>query len=195
MRPSPTGRSGNRKSSGRSPSSAFFIPIVSPGALASTNCEFEFKGFLNREQALGRDDLVFPILYIRVPDLASAEQRRHNAVLNIIHTRQYADWTKIRQDDPASSPEVRRQIELYCQDIVEALRKPWESPQDRRRREEAEASRLAEETRRRASPPFGFLGAPSRSGDFMLQPISSRCSMADKNTTRIEMLQLGGHHA
>ena|SRR6202035_5192051 len=49
--------------------SAFFIPIVTPRAVASPHCKCEFESFLAREQALGRNDLVFPILYIQVPSL------------------------------------------------------------------------------------------------------------------------------
>jgi len=118
--------------------SAFFIPIVSPSAIRSSHCKFEFEAFLGRESELLRDDLVFPILYIRVPALENELQRRQDEVLKIIHARQYADWTKIRLDD-AASPAVGKQVARFCEDIAEALRKPWGSPEERRRREEAEA--------------------------------------------------------
>ena len=48
---------------------AFFIPIVTPTSVRSPYCRFEFDAFLAREAELGRNDLVFPILYIRVPEL------------------------------------------------------------------------------------------------------------------------------
>jgi TIR domain len=79
--------------------SVFFIPIVTPSAVASGHCKFEFDSFLKREEALGRHNLVFPILYIRVPALESEDQRRQKGVLETIHARQYANWTKIRQYD------------------------------------------------------------------------------------------------
>ena|SRR6516162_2512134 len=41
----------------------FFIPIVTPRAVNSHHCKFEFEAFLARERALGRADLVFPLLY------------------------------------------------------------------------------------------------------------------------------------
>ena len=47
----------------------FFVPIITPRALCSQHCAFEFQAFLKREAELGRDDLVFPILYIPVPAL------------------------------------------------------------------------------------------------------------------------------
>ena len=97
--------------------SAFFIPIVSPSAIRSSHCKFEFEAFLGRESELLRDDLVFPILYIRVPALENELQRRQDEVLKIIHARQYADWTKIRLDD-AASPAVGKQVARFCEDIA-----------------------------------------------------------------------------
>src|ERR1700730_18481754 len=47
----------------------FFIPIITPTVVASPYCRFELESFLEREAALGRDDLVFPVLYIDVPAL------------------------------------------------------------------------------------------------------------------------------
>src|SRR6516164_9602576 len=43
--------------------SVFFIPIITPTVVRSPHCRFELDAFLTREAALGRDDLVFPILY------------------------------------------------------------------------------------------------------------------------------------
>jgi hypothetical protein len=120
---------------------------VTPSAVASTHCSTEFELFLAREAELGRKDLIFPILYIRVPALGIEEDRRRNDVLEIIHARQYANWTKVRLLDVASF-EVGKQIADFCQDIVETLRKPWVSPEERRRQEEAEARERAENERR-----------------------------------------------
>src|SRR5262249_21649104 len=53
--------------------SVFFIPIITPTAVRSRQWKFEFDSFLAREKELGRHDLVFPILYISVPELAHAE--------------------------------------------------------------------------------------------------------------------------
>jgi hypothetical protein len=127
--------------------SAFFVPIVTPSSIASPHCKTEFELFLAREAELGRKDLIYPILYIRVPALGIEDQRGQNEVLETIHARQYADWTKIRQHDLASF-DVGRQIEGFCQDIVEALLKPWMSPEERCRKDEAEARKRAEDQRR-----------------------------------------------
>ena len=59
--------------------SVFFIPIVTPRAVNSQYCQFEFDAFLKRERALGRTDLVFPILYVPVPALGKS--RRNGATI------------------------------------------------------------------------------------------------------------------
>jgi hypothetical protein len=100
--------------------SAFVIPIVSPSAVNSSFCRMEFEAFLFREAELGRDDLVFPILYIPVPGLANVDQHGRDEVLKIIHARQYADWTEIRLDDAArASPQQGRKCRLSARACVE----------------------------------------------------------------------------
>src|SRR5579864_2175238 len=56
--------------------SVFFIPIITPTVVKSRFCTFELHSFLARERELCRTDLVFPILYIRVPTLDDADQRQ-----------------------------------------------------------------------------------------------------------------------
>jgi hypothetical protein len=148
--------------------SAFFIPIVTPSAVTSPHCKFEFEAFLKRESELLRNDLVFPILYIRVPALRNEQQAHRDDVLNTIRARQYADWTKIRQDDVGSST-VGKQIERLCEDIVEALCKSWASPEERRRKEETESRHRAEQGE------FGIATTHIVSGGFSAtsSPISS----------------------
>jgi hypothetical protein len=105
----------------------FFIPIVTPSSLASEHCRFEFQAFLDREAALGRKNLIFPLLYIRVPALEKEELWRQDDLLSIIGSRQYLDWQKLRHRGP-SDPEVAEKIEQYCWNIAESLRRPQASP-------------------------------------------------------------------
>jgi hypothetical protein len=145
--------------------SAFFIPIITPTVVASPYCRFELDAFLAREAVLGRDDLVFPILYIDVPALEDSGRRQNDPVLSLIAKRQYVDWREFRYmgiDDP----KFRRAVGRFCKDIRDALHKPWVSPQERiaqektaaqqraeneRKRQEAEAQRREEEARKRAA--------------------------------------------
>jgi formylglycine-generating enzyme required for sulfatase activity len=140
----------------------FFIPIVTPHAVASKHCKFEFESFLTRERALGRNDLVFPIHYILVPELQDEAEWSDDPVLSIVAKRQYVDWRKYRYD-PIDTPAFRQAIGGFCRKISETLRKPWLSPEERRRleveareraedeeraRQEAETKRQAEEQER-----------------------------------------------
>jgi len=127
--------------------SVFFILIVTPRAVNSHYCKFEFEAFLAREQALGRTDLVFPLLYIRVPALENEAQWRKDPLLSIIGTRQYVDWRPLRHLDVRTTA-VREQIERFCDKIVEALREPQISPEERRKQQEIEALQRAKEERR-----------------------------------------------
>src|SRR5215471_3127449 len=123
--------------------SVFFIPIITPTAVRSSFCKFEFETFLAREKELGRSNLVFPILYIPVPALAD-DGWRQDPLLAIIGSRQYEQWQNLRHLDP-SSTEVALRVEKLCENICKALQQPWVSPQVRR---EAEARQRAEEERR-----------------------------------------------
>src|SRR5262249_8846747 len=124
--------------------SVFFIPIITPTAVRSYHCKFEFDSFLAREKELGRSNLIFPMLYIPVPALAD-DRWRQDPLLAIIGSRQYEQWQNLRHLDP-SSTEVALQVEKLCENICKALQQPWLSPQEC---QEAEARRVAEEERRR----------------------------------------------
>jgi hypothetical protein len=87
--------------------SVFFIPIVTPSSVASKHCRFEFEAFLDREQALGRKNLVFPLLYVRVPALEKDELWREDDVLRIIGRRQYIDWREFRHRS-FTEPEIKK---------------------------------------------------------------------------------------
>ena len=128
--------------------SVFFIPIVTPRAVNSKYCKFEFETFLAREAAIGRNDLVFPIVYISVAALDSDASWRDDPVLSTIARRQYVDWRPLRHLD-AQTTVAREQIERLCQKIVETLREPWISPEERRRMAEAEARKRADDKARR----------------------------------------------
>jgi hypothetical protein len=124
--------------------SVFFIPIITPTAVRSYHCKFEFDSFLAREKELGRSNLVFPILYIPIPALTD-DRWRNDPLLAIVGSRQYEEWQNLRQLDP-SSTEVALRVEKFCANICRALEQEWLSPEERR---EAEARRVAEAERRR----------------------------------------------
>jgi hypothetical protein len=125
----------------------FFIPIVTPTVVGSPYCKFE--AFLAREAELGRNDLVFPILYIDVPGLEDSARRKNDPVVSLIAQRQYVDWRQLRHQDPRSR-DVSIAVERFCTDIRDALYKHWLSPQERKEQEDAAAQRRAEAERQEA---------------------------------------------
>ncbi len=125
----------------------FFIPIVTPRAVSSRYCKFEFSSFLARERALDRDDLIFPILYISIPALEDEAKWRIDSVLSIVGVRQYVDWRAFRHL-PVNTPAVGEAIERFCSKVVEALREPRLSPEERREQEEIAARRDIKEKHR-----------------------------------------------
>src|SRR6516162_4549877 len=82
----------------------FFIRIVTPRAVNSRYCKFEFEAFLARENALSRTDL-----------------------------RQYADWRALRYLD-IDTRALREAVGRFCDKIAQALQKPWISPEEREKR-------------------------------------------------------------
>lgn len=118
--------------------SAFFIPIVTPRMINSRYCQFEFDAFLAREKVLARSDLIFPILYVPVAALQDEVQWRDHPVLSVIGKRQYVDWQMFRYSD-AQSPAQLEAIARFSATIVDALRQPIESAEERRRQAASQA--------------------------------------------------------
>jgi hypothetical protein len=122
--------------------SVFFIPIVSPNWVTSTHCRIEFNAFLDRERKLGRKNLIFPLLYLRVPALEKEELWRQDPVLEIIARRQCFDWQTFRNRS-LDEADVADRLTQFCRDIVESLQQPWSFPAEFRDTQEAEAQGAA----------------------------------------------------
>jgi hypothetical protein len=128
--------------------SVFFIPTITPAEVASKYCRLELESFLEREAQPGRDDLIFPILYIDVPNLQDSARWQKDPVLSIIAKRQYVDWRELRYLD-VNSTEVSRKVGQFCTHIRDALSRPSISPEERQKQEETERRRQEAETKRR----------------------------------------------
>jgi hypothetical protein len=105
----------------------FFVTIVTPRSVSSPHCSFELRLFLTRQGEIGRDDLVFPILFIPVSGLKDANKRREDPILSAIAEHQFPDWTKLRYQ-PVDSPFASETIGGFCDHIVEALSALWSPP-------------------------------------------------------------------
>jgi hypothetical protein len=106
--------------------SVFFIPIITPRVIQSKYCQVELERFLAREREIGRTDLVFPVLYIDVPQLKDERRWRDHPVLGAIGSRQYVDWCDFRFE--LDSPNARRAIAAFCRTVVAALERQVPDP-------------------------------------------------------------------
>jgi hypothetical protein len=100
--------------------SDFFIPIVTPGAIVSETCGVEYRYFVEREAALRRHDLIFPLLYVDVPGLGADDLPPDDPSLRLIAERGWFDWRELRYR-PATSPDVARSAAEFCGGIVATL--------------------------------------------------------------------------
>jgi formylglycine-generating enzyme required for sulfatase activity len=98
----------------------FFIPILTPSFFTSRFCRYELEQFLAREAALGRNDLVLPVYYIRVPALERAHLRAHDPLAQTLAARQYIDWRRLRRR-PFDLPEVHDRLAEMAEQIADAL--------------------------------------------------------------------------
>jgi hypothetical protein len=107
--------------------SVFFIPFITPEFIRSRWFEVQLDEFLQRENQLGRRDLIFPILYIRVPELEHEQESRKHPALQIIADRKYFDWRSLRHRD-INSGEILLIIERFCSQVSKVLYTPSTAP-------------------------------------------------------------------
>lgn len=93
---------------------SFLIPIITPGYLQSEWCCTELRLFLERERALGRNDLIFPVYYQDISDFESirAGDVHDPEILPLLKTRQWADFRDLRHADVISEKVARRVARL-----------------------------------------------------------------------------------
>jgi len=104
--------------------SSFLIPILTPAFLQSEMCCEEVMHFREREAALGRDDLIFPLHYIDVEDIDPHDPGEcHDArVLTLLRSRQAIDFRALRLRDPASEA-VAVRVDEFAVSLRRALRR------------------------------------------------------------------------
>jgi formylglycine-generating enzyme required for sulfatase activity len=105
----------------------FFIPILTPSFFKSEWCRYELEQFLQREASMGRNDLVLPVYYIRVPGLERAAARANDPLLQTLAERQYIDWRKLRRRS-FDLPEVNDTLVEMAEYIADALDAPPPEP-------------------------------------------------------------------
>jgi 8-oxo-dGTP pyrophosphatase MutT (NUDIX family) len=98
----------------------FLIPIITPSFFASDQCRAEFERFTIRERELNRTDLIFPVYYVSCPSLE--DETTDDGIAEIIKSRQYTDWRKLRFGSLSSSRAARR-MALLARQLGAALTK------------------------------------------------------------------------
>jgi hypothetical protein len=96
----------------------FCIPIVTPAFFKSEECRKEVLTFSGHAKSLGLDELLLPILYVKVPGLT--DEGNVDEVMSLIAQRQYIDWTSLRVADENSS-EYRQAVARIAVRLVEIL--------------------------------------------------------------------------
>jgi len=105
--------------------SSFIIPILTPSFLQSQWCCREVSLFRQREKALDRDDLIFPIYYIDIGhvDTSCPEECHDKEVLDLFSQRQMTNFQALRFKDYRNDEQVALKLEKLAKAIRDALRK------------------------------------------------------------------------
>lgn len=74
----------------------FLIPIVSPSFFQSDWCKTELDWFIEREQQMGRRDLILPVYYINYDPINDRNHPAADRWTHAIVDHQYADWRELR---------------------------------------------------------------------------------------------------
>lgn len=98
----------------------FLIPVITPSFFNRPYCREELRRFLEREERLGRSDLILPVYFIDTPLLNEDELRATDELAQVIASRQHADWRELRFE-PFTNPHVGRTLERLARQIRDAL--------------------------------------------------------------------------
>jgi parallel beta-helix repeat protein len=85
------------------------LVIITPGLFRSPACRAEVARFVERERALGRQDLILPVYYISAREMDDPALRDGDELARVLAARQFADWRELRFE-AFTSPVVRKAI-------------------------------------------------------------------------------------
>jgi parallel beta-helix repeat protein len=100
------------------------LVIITPSLFRSQACRSEVKRFLEREQALGRADLILPVYYIGAREMDDPGLREGDELARVLASRQYADWRELRFE-PFTSPLVHKTIAVLASRMRDTF---WQLP-------------------------------------------------------------------
>lgn len=130
----------------------FLIAVITPSFFKSQFCRYELQRFFEREQRLGRNDLIFPVYYVNCPFLHDETRLAQDELAEKLMTRQFTDWRELRHE-PFTSPQAGRMLEqlaIQIRDAIERAPSPGtatrQEPLSERTGGAAKAARVDERT-------------------------------------------------
>jgi hypothetical protein len=103
---------------------ALLLVIITPGLFRSEACRAEVARFLQREQDLGRSDLILPVYYITAREIEDPTARQLDPLAKLLASRQYLDWREMRFE-PITAPSALRTIAQLASRMTTAF---WQRP-------------------------------------------------------------------
>jgi hypothetical protein len=95
--------------------SSFFIPVITPRYFRSVECRRELITFAGHAKSLGRDELLLPVYYVDVPELAEDSADEAAALVAKTH---WVDWRNLRLSSE-SSGSYRREVNKLARRLAE----------------------------------------------------------------------------
>ena len=116
------------------------LVVITPGFFGSAECRAEMARFLQREEELGRSDLILPVYYISAREMDDPAVREADELARVLASRQFADWRELRFE-PLTSPVVRKAVAVLASRMRDTFWQPDPVPprpaDERRQRTEA----------------------------------------------------------
>jgi F-box protein 11 len=103
------------------------LVIITPRLFRSPPCRAEFYKFMDREQALGRADLILPVYYIGAREMDDPAVRESDEMAAMLASRQFADWRELRFE-PFTSPLVRKSLAQLASRMRNTFWRPPAAP-------------------------------------------------------------------
>jgi hypothetical protein len=93
----------------------FFIPVITPRYFTRPECRRELLEYSAKARALGANELILPILYVKPPGFSpdSADE-----AVSLVARMQYEDWTNTRLDEPTSR-KYRASVNALANRLIE----------------------------------------------------------------------------
>jgi len=98
----------------------FLIPIITPSFFQSSACRDELQKFIQKEEAVGRNDLILPVYYVTTPLLEKNDLLQADPLAIEISKRQRYDW-RTQADLPVNLPNIDPQVRTSVRKLAEKI--------------------------------------------------------------------------